>query len=229
MKPFADGDFIKECLLAVVDSVCPEQRSAFESVSLSSCIVRCLIEDMSDNVHDSFKTRSSNFVAFSLALDESTDTKDMAQLAVFICSVTADLQVCEEFLQLVPLRGTTTGQDICNAVLQCVDQHSLDLSCFMCVTTDGAPTMVGEKKGAASLLVRHCEAAGYAQPINMMHCTIHQESLTHYPYHESIPENCCIRERNESASDRGENLLRWSYYPGVSVEREKVRGIRTRE
>lgn len=177
MKPFADGDFIKECLLAVVDSVCPEQRSAFENVSLSSRTVRRRIEDMSDNVHDSLKTRSSNFVAFSLALDESTDTKDTAQLSVFIRGVTADLQVCEEFLQLVPLRDTTTGQDICDAVLLCVDQHSLDLSRLVCVTTDGAPAMVGEKKGAASLLVRHCEAAGYTQPINKMHCIIHQESL----------------------------------------------------
>ncbi|XP_076059507.1 general transcription factor II-I repeat domain-containing protein 2-like [Oratosquilla oratoria] len=156
MKSFADGDFIKECLLAVVDSVRPEQRSAFESVSLSS---------------------PSNFVAFSLALDERTDTNDTAQLTVFIRGVTADLQVCEEFLQLVPPLGTTTGQDICDAVLQCVDQHSLDLSRLVCVTTDGAPAMVGEKKGAASLLVRHCETARYNQPINMMHCIIHQESL----------------------------------------------------
>ena len=29
-------DFIKECHVAVVDSVCPEQRSVFETVSLSS-------------------------------------------------------------------------------------------------------------------------------------------------------------------------------------------------
>ena len=34
MKPFSDGDFINECLVAVVDSVCPEQRSVFENVSL---------------------------------------------------------------------------------------------------------------------------------------------------------------------------------------------------
>ena len=33
MKPFSDGDFIKECHVAVVDSVCPEQRSVFESVT----------------------------------------------------------------------------------------------------------------------------------------------------------------------------------------------------
>ncbi|XP_076054499.1 general transcription factor II-I repeat domain-containing protein 2-like [Oratosquilla oratoria] len=132
---------------------------------------------MSDNVHDSLKTRSSNFVTISLALDESTDTKDTAQPAVFIRDVTADFQVCEEFLQLVPLRGITTGQNICDAVLQCVGQHSLDISRLVYVTTDGAPAMFGEKKGAASLLVRHCEAVGYTHPINIMHCIIHQESL----------------------------------------------------
>ena len=47
MKPFSDGDFIKECHVAVVDSVCPEQRSVFETVSLSSRTVRRRIEAMS--------------------------------------------------------------------------------------------------------------------------------------------------------------------------------------
>ncbi|XP_050733317.1 general transcription factor II-I repeat domain-containing protein 2-like [Eriocheir sinensis] len=177
MKPFMDGDFIKECLVAVVDSVCPEQRSTFESVSLSSCTIHRRIEEMSDSVHDSLKTRSSTLVAFSLALDESTDTKDTVQLAIFIRGVTADLQVCEEFLQLVQLCGTTTGQDIFEAVLQCVEQHSLDLSRLVCVTTNGAQVMIGEKKGAASLLVHHCEAAGHTQPIHKVHCIVHQEAL----------------------------------------------------
>ena len=47
MKPFSDGDFIKECHVAVVDSVCPVQRSVFEAVSLSSRTVRRRIEEMS--------------------------------------------------------------------------------------------------------------------------------------------------------------------------------------
>ena len=50
MKPFSDGDFIKECHTAVVDSVCPEQRSVFETVSLSSRTVRRRIEEMSQLV-----------------------------------------------------------------------------------------------------------------------------------------------------------------------------------
>ena len=47
MKPFSDGDFIKECHVAVVGYVCSEQRSVFESVSLSSRTVRRRIEDIS--------------------------------------------------------------------------------------------------------------------------------------------------------------------------------------
>ncbi|KAG0718983.1 General transcription factor II-I repeat domain-containing protein 2 [Chionoecetes opilio] len=162
--------------MVVIDSLCPEKRSAFESVSLSPRTVCRRIEEMSASVNDSLKTCCSNFDAFSLALDESTDMKDTAQLAIFIRGVTAALQVYEEFLQLVSLDGTTTGQDIFDAVLQCVKQHSLVLSRLVCVTTDGAPAMTG-KKGAASLLVRHCEAARHTQPIHKVHCIIHQESL----------------------------------------------------
>ena len=47
MKPFSDGHFIKECHVALVGSVCPEQRSVFETVSLSSRTVRRRIEEMS--------------------------------------------------------------------------------------------------------------------------------------------------------------------------------------
>ncbi|KAI0207742.1 General transcription factor II-I repeat domain-containing protein 2, partial [Lamellibrachia satsuma] len=35
LKPFTDGEFVKDCLLAVVDVVCPEKKSLFEATSLS--------------------------------------------------------------------------------------------------------------------------------------------------------------------------------------------------
>ena len=35
MKPFTDDELVKECLLAVVDIVCPENKSLFASISLS--------------------------------------------------------------------------------------------------------------------------------------------------------------------------------------------------
>lgn len=102
--------------------------------------------------------------------------KDMVHLAVFVHGVIADLQVCEKFLQVVPLHSTTTGQDTFSAVLQCVEQHSLDLSCLVCMTINSSQVMIWEKS-AASLLVHHCEAIGHTQPIHKVHHIIHHEAL----------------------------------------------------
>ena len=44
MMPFAEGEFVKECLMAVVDIVCPEKKSLFSNVSLSRRTVTRRIE-----------------------------------------------------------------------------------------------------------------------------------------------------------------------------------------
>lgn len=48
-----------------------------------------------------------SFIAFSVAIDESTDITDVAQLAIFIRGVDETLTVTEEFLELVPVMDTT--------------------------------------------------------------------------------------------------------------------------
>ena len=101
MKPFCDGDFIWECLMSVVTSVCPERRAAFESVTLSSRTVRRRIEEMSDDVANATKSRCQELAVYSLALDKSTDVKDISQLAIFFRGVTNEMDVHEEFLQLL--------------------------------------------------------------------------------------------------------------------------------
>lgn len=93
-------------------------------------------------------------------------------VAVFICGLTADLQVSEEFLQLILLCCTTTEHIY---MLQCVEQHSLDLYRLVCVMSIGAGAMTG-KKTATSLLVHHCEAAILTQLIHKKYCIINQEA-----------------------------------------------------
>ena len=70
MKPFSDGDFIKECHIAVVDSVCPEQRSIFETVSLSSRTVRRRIEEMSQLVGVPDDVEPDTFVSVVASMRE---------------------------------------------------------------------------------------------------------------------------------------------------------------
>ena len=54
---------------------------------------------------------------FLIAIDESTDTIDTAQLAVFVSGVSGGFHVVENFVQLLPLIGTTIGADILKPLL----------------------------------------------------------------------------------------------------------------
>ena len=40
--------------------------------------------------------------------------------------------LCEEFVQLVPLKGTNTGADILKDVLECLEENKLDLKEALC-------------------------------------------------------------------------------------------------
>ena len=45
-KPFSEGEFVKDCMLAVADEVCPEKKSLFESVSLSATTLTRHVKEM---------------------------------------------------------------------------------------------------------------------------------------------------------------------------------------
>ena len=75
------------------------------------------------------------------------------------------------------LKDSTTGQDILDSVLLCLKEFNLDLSKLVSVTTDGAPAMVGVRKGFVALLKKHMVTAGYENEVIKLHCSIHQETL----------------------------------------------------
>ena len=49
MKPFSDGEFVKECIMTAVDLLSPEEKTVFANVSLSSSTVTRRIEDIAKN------------------------------------------------------------------------------------------------------------------------------------------------------------------------------------
>ena len=67
------------------------------------------------------KVRAKSFRYFSLALDESTDVTDTAQLLVFVRGVDEEFQTTQELAGLASLHGQTTGQEIFNHVLPIID------------------------------------------------------------------------------------------------------------
>lgn len=67
---------------------------------------------MSEDLTSQLKERVKSFTAQSIAIDESTDINDVAQLAIFIRGVDDNFTVTEEFVKLAPLKDTTTSNDI---------------------------------------------------------------------------------------------------------------------
>ncbi|XP_060880731.1 general transcription factor II-I repeat domain-containing protein 2B-like [Metopolophium dirhodum] len=106
-KSFSDGEFAKKCMLhIVVDEICPENKCLFEQVSLPRQTITRRIEDLGLNLFEQVQDRVKLFQYFSIALDESTDMVDTAQLLIFLRGVNANFEITEELGALESLSGT---------------------------------------------------------------------------------------------------------------------------
>ncbi|XP_028663975.1 general transcription factor II-I repeat domain-containing protein 2-like [Erpetoichthys calabaricus] len=176
-RSFNEGEFIKKIMLKVCDQVCPEKKQAFSNVSLSRNTIAERICDLATNLHDQLMEKGKDFVSFSLAVDESTDASDTAQLSVFIRGVDSKMCVTEELLGFKSMHGTTTGTDIFEEVCKCVTEINLPWDKLVGLTTDGAPAMSGKKNGLVGRMREKMQEENCAGELSVYHCIIHQESL----------------------------------------------------
>ncbi|XP_026326221.1 general transcription factor II-I repeat domain-containing protein 2-like [Hyposmocoma kahamanoa] len=133
---------------------------------------------MANDIKTTLTDRMAGFESFSIALDESTDLSDIAQLAIFIRGVDKEFTVTEELLALQPLKGTTTGEDIFNEVQKVFTRFGLPWSKLKGVCTDGAPSMVGLRKGFIGILNEKATALNVQKDdLIVLHCIIHQQNL----------------------------------------------------
>ena len=142
-KPFSDGEFIKKCMLDVADQVCPEKRQKFEEVSLSRRTLARRIETIGENLTSQLKGLVPSFQLFSLALDESTDVDDTAQLLIFVRGISENFEITEELLSMESMKDTTTGGDIFECVGNAFRTMELPWQKMVSVTTDGCPSLRG--------------------------------------------------------------------------------------
>ena len=105
------------------------------------------VEDIGKDIENQLQVMAEKFVAFSLAMDESTDITDTAQLLNFIRGVTENFEVVEAVLKLCSLKERTRGTDIFEAVCAAIQEMKCQWSALTGITTDGAPSMVSEKIG----------------------------------------------------------------------------------
>ena len=113
----------------------------------------------------------------SLQLDESTDVSLRCQLLVFVRYV-KEKKVVEEFLFCEPLKTTTKAMDVFNIVKEFFLNHEMSLDMVGSLCTDGAPAMLGNKSGFASLGKKEIPH------ITVTHCMLHRHALAA----KSLPE-----------------------------------------
>jgi hypothetical protein len=142
-------------------------------VPLSAHTVTTRTEEIANDLAEQLLTDLRACDCFSLALDESTDITDTAQLSVYVRYLKGN-EPHDSFLSLLPLKERTTGAEIKAAVDAFLVESKIPKEKLFSVTTDGAPAMTGSNCGLVGLLRSD---SAYSQFRIAVHCIIHQQAL----------------------------------------------------
>jgi len=176
-KPFSDAEIIKECMTEVMETMFEgkqkeEMTSKIKQIPLSDCTATRRTEILAGDLIKQLCDGIKNAQCISLAVDESTDTTDNAQLLVFVRFYDeAKGEFVEDVLGLTNLSGHTRGEDIYEAIMGMLNERGIDLKKVVSIATDGAPAMMGRERGLVQRLKdHHPDLISY-------HCIIHQSVL----------------------------------------------------
>uniref|UniRef100_A0A672IJ75 HAT C-terminal dimerisation domain-containing protein n=1 Tax=Salarias fasciatus TaxID=181472 RepID=A0A672IJ75_SALFA len=167
-KPATEGAFLKNTFVDCAESLFLDFKNKddvirqISKLQLSDSTVTRRVEVISDDLFIQLLKDIESAEYFSLALDESTDCADTAQLIVWVRFLKGH-RFAEEMLDIhSALMTFFHGPGI-----------NINLKKLVSVTTDGAPSMVGKEKGLIALLRNDSQMPNFFS----YHCILHQEQL----------------------------------------------------
>lgn len=179
-KPYSDVEVVSECCMQMTNTLFIDDtklrdkvKLQFNAVPLSRRSVTRRSDELTMDIETQLKDDIHMCEFYSLSIDESCDTTDISQLAVFIRMVFSDASIKDEFLSLEPLLSTTRGQDAYDALIELLKRFNVPHEKLVSVTTDGAPSMIGVHNGLIALLRLDLTFPKFRS----YHCIIHQENL----------------------------------------------------
>ncbi|CAM2112118.1 unnamed protein product [Caretta caretta] len=179
--PYCDGEFVKKNIAEVVAILDPSNKKLqqlLQQIPIPCHTMERRISQISADVASKMQNNLKNSLAFSLAVNQSTDIQDEQEVAIFIHYVPGDVIIKEEMLDLVTLKETTHNVDIKNTLDKALTNANVLLDKL--VVTDGSPAVGGEGIGLIGLLKSDSKFPEFLP----VHCIIHHEHLTgrHFKY-----------------------------------------------
>ncbi|XP_072380943.1 protein FAM200C-like [Diabrotica undecimpunctata] len=150
-KPFSDSEIVKECMLAVANSLFEEKQdvaSAIQSISLSARSNTRRTEILAVDIKNSLLNLLQKAPCYTIALDKSCGIVDDKQMSVFVRFLDIECQIFrEEFLAILPLKGNTPREDLFKVIDELISKSNISYNKMISLTTDGALAMIGKEKG----------------------------------------------------------------------------------
>lgn len=178
MKPYTDGDIIKECMLQSVSVLFENKKEiveTFRHIPISASTNTRNTEVLAKDNHNQLKQDLSTPGFYSIALNESCDITDTSQLIIHVRYLSnTSGTFYEELLTLLPLSGTSEGNDLYNAVVLYFKTVHLNLKKIISVTTNSALAMIGAHQGFVQRLRNDPKCNS---DLLSYHCIIHQSVL----------------------------------------------------
>ena len=177
-KPYSDVELIKKCCEVLVEELADnsdqKMLNKIKAVPLSADTAARRISSSIVDVNEQISKMLCNCDAIAIAVDESTDIRDVVQCCIFVRAINNDFKVTEDLLHLYPLTGKTRGEDVLDCVMETLKNFNIPLQLVLSLTTDGAPSMTDKNTGFTSLFKKHPETG---DDVISFHCIIHQENL----------------------------------------------------
>ncbi|XP_067138658.1 general transcription factor II-I repeat domain-containing protein 2-like [Centruroides vittatus] len=154
----------------------PEAKHKIENISLSRQTIARRIEDMNANLNEQLLNNLESAHFYAIALDESCDVKDAAQLLIFIIAITEDFQILEGLLSIVPMKDATKGEDLFREIEKCILKYNIVRKKVVNVTTDESPNMIGKNIGLIKRIEDKISEIDPNHKIIPVHCIVHQHA-----------------------------------------------------
>jgi hypothetical protein len=154
------------------------------------------LDSIADDLKLNLTDVTKQFECFSIALDESIDSSDTAQLTIFIRGIDTNFNNVEELLSLQPMKYTTKGDDIFQEIEKAFETFKLNWEKLSGVATDGTPSMVGSKSGVIAKIQSELSSRNIKnENFLVFHCILHQVAEGVHLPPEITPRQVVCRDR----------------------------------